>query len=402
MKLKYTYYTLALCITGFLFLTAFYSNDDSKPGERNDRIIKFSHSLHTDLVTCAECHSKVVQSTSLKDRLMPDHDNCGDCHDVDDSDNCNTCHINDRYEPLVQKSPDLIFNHSFHIRQQNMDCQSCHKGFTEVNYGFQAVQPHPIMEDCYNCHADTKIAVNTCESCHISTADLLPQDHKNVAFMKTHKFSALNIDSNCIMCHDSNNNSCIECHLANNIITAENVPADFYQPYAPNNFIDGARMQKINRVHELNYRYTHGIDARSKRFDCQSCHQTETFCAACHQSEGRDFALGGIMPASHLKNDFIYGRVGPSGEHAILARRDIESCASCHDTNGADPTCIRCHQDPDGIRGTDPKTHSNNFMRSVRGDWHDTQGSVCYNCHTGSLSNAAGFGFCGYCHGSNN
>ena len=182
------------------------------------------------------------------------------------------------------------------------------------------------------------------------------------------------------------------------------LPDNFYQPYAPNNFVDGARMQKLNRVHDLNYRYFHGIDARSKRFDCQSCHQIETFCAECHQAEEGDFNMSGTVPASHLKSGFFtYGVGTGGGEHATLARRDIESCIACHDVQGADPTCITCHQDADGIKGTNSKTHPSGFMNNEEGDWHSSQGSVCYNCHTSaSPLSQAGTGFCGYCHGAIN
>ena len=89
------------------------------------------------------------------------------------------------------------------------------------------------------------------------------------------------------------------------------------------------------------------------------------------------------------------------GDHARLARRDIERCAACHDVQGADPNCILCHTDPDGIEGTNPKTHAINFMNDSNGDWHDDPGSVCYNCHTDPNAYPGGnpnIGFCAYCH----
>ena len=59
------------------------------------------------------------------------------------------------------------------------------------------------------------------------------------------------------------------------------------------------------------------------------------------------------------------------GDHATLAKRDTERCMACHDVNGADPTCITCHFDADGIKGTNPKTHPASFMRNDHGDWHN-------------------------------
>jgi hypothetical protein len=401
MKLSLLYFTILLTAAGFLFFSAFQFNKIEEEQTSNENLIKFSHSLHKDLADCQTCHSAVVSSTSLKDRLFPNHDNCADCHAVDDENECKTCHYDELYEPLIQKETELFFNHSFHLSEQALVCESCHKGIGEVDYAEDAFQPNPIMEDCYSCHKDIAVASNACETCHVSTTPLIPQTHKNVSFLQTHKFSASAFDANCIMCHDNNNNSCQECHIATNVITETNVPDNFYQPYAPNLLSDGAKKQQITRVHELNYRFTHGIDLKGKTSECQSCHEVETFCASCHQSEESDFALGGILPASHLKSGFFTLGVGSGGgDHAILAKRDIERCTSCHDIQGADPTCITCHLDSDGIKGTNPKTHAIGFMSDMKGDWHDSEGSICYNCHNGSPSTPSGIGFCGYCHGA--
>ncbi len=401
MKLTYIYFTASTAAIAFLFLAAFNVNENVTEKEGNNLIIKFSHSLHTDLIDCQTCHSAVIASTSLKDKLFPNHDNCIDCHAVDDENECKTCHFEDKYETLMQKEPDLYFNHKFHIEDKELKCESCHKGISEVDYAMFALQPNPIMENCYDCHNNIIVASNACESCHISSVRLIPQTHKSVSFMKTHKFDARAFDANCIMCHDNISNSCEECHEATNIITELNLPNDFYQPYSPLQFSDGSKKQQIARVHEFNYRFTHSIDSKGKTSECQSCHEVETFCGSCHQAEGGDFALGGIVPASHLKNGFFTIGIGSGGgDHAVLAKRDIERCVSCHDVQGADPTCITCHLDSDGIKETNPKTHESNFMRDIYGDWHSSQGSTCYNCHTSqSPISPAGMGFCGYCHG---
>ena len=397
MKIKYVYFFLLPAALLFLTLSAFLSSPGGGDGKRNDKIIKFSHSVHAELTECGSCHSKVPGSTSLKDRLLPDHENCRECHDVEDSDGCNTCHFDENYEALVQSTSSLIFSHKEHVEKRNLECTSCHKGLKDVDYSFKAVQPSPVMADCYSCHNDRSVSSNACESCHISTADLIPTDHRSISFKRSHKFAAREFNADCVMCHDVNNNSCETCHSANNIST------EISQPYAPNNFVDDPRAQKITRAHELNYRFFHGIDARSKNSECQSCHDTEIFCATCHQADNADFAMSGIVPASHLKQGtFVTFGIGSGGgEHAVLARRDIENCISCHDVQGNDPVCLQCHTDPDGIKGTNNKTHPTGFMRDEEGDWHNSQGSVCYNCHTNaSPFGTAGQGFCGYCHGN--
>lgn len=401
LEYKYLYLTIIPVILGILLFSAFSSKtvgDNEEKG--NEKIIKFSHSFHKDLAECTVCHSNVMTSKSSKDRLMPNHDNCKDCHDVENTDQCSTCHYDD-FEPLIQHSSEIIFDHSYHLGTENMKCEQCHKGISEVDYAMNALQPYPDMATCYSCHNDRAVATNACEACHTSTANLKPVSHRSAQFIKTHKFASKQIDSNCIMCHDSNNNSCENCHVATTGITEGNTADNFYTPYAPNNSIDGAKQQKINKVHELNYRFSHGIDARSKRMDCQSCHELETFCGSCHQSKNGDFSMGGIIPTSHFKTNFAnFAGSSALNEHGLLARRDIESCASCHDTQGADPVCLQCHQDFDGIRGNGIKTHTTGFMRGEKGDWHDTNSSVCFNCHSGTPGSAAGVGFCGYCHGA--
>ncbi|MGE5399087.1 MAG: cytochrome c3 family protein [Ignavibacteriales bacterium] len=405
MKPKYFYLILLFAVTGFLALNAFISDnnvDGNGKGTGNEKIIKFSHKVHAEVTDCQSCHSKAAQSKSLKEDLYPAHPDCAACHDVEDTNNCKMCHYEDNFQPLNYKKPELMFNHSFHISDQKLECKSCHMGIDQVDYGYQAVpQPYPPMSMCNTCHNNSKeIATNECEACHVSTANLRPVSHQTNNFRKTHKFDAVKNDANCAMCHD--NTSCQECHVATNMLTEKNTSTNFYAPYTPTNFAsDGPMKQKITRIHDLNYVYTHGIDLKGGTTECQTCHQVETFCVECHtNSNGHDYAITGIMPASHRVPNFVIPATGSGGgEHGRDAKRDIESCASCHDTQGGDPACIRCHIDNDGVQGTNPKTHQANYMHDTKGDWHDTQASLCYNCHiTATPNSPKGVGFCGYCH----
>jgi c(7)-type cytochrome triheme protein len=406
MKFKFPFLLLILLSASAFVNSAFSANDSTGIKYRNKGIIKFSHKFHLDGITdCQTCHTEAVKSTSLSKSVMPTMDDCAQCHDVNDDKNCTTCHYDENYQELTPKKVNLRFNHSFHINKQKLQCETCHKSFNTVDYSWELKNPDPIMDDCYSCHNNsnsTNLAIDNCQSCHISTADLKPQSHKSSNFISTHKFAAKKVNANCVMCHDNNNNSCEDCHIATNTITEANTPNDFFQPYAPGTAIKGPKEQKLTRVHDLNYIQTHGIDLKGKTAECQSCHQVETFCVKCHQSDNADFSMNGVVPFSHTKTDFVLIGVGTGGgEHAALAKRDIESCASCHDVQGGDPVCIKCHIDSDGIRGTDPNTHSANFMRDDHGDWHNNPGSICFNCHTSaSPSSPPGVGFCGYCHGS--
>ncbi len=397
MKSLKFYYSFILSLALYFMLVAFTRATSEEEPVANNKVIKFSHKDHVENVTCGECHSSVPQSVSLQDPLLPKKENCSECHDVEDDNNCETCHYDDNYEALVQKKSRLIFNHKFHLEENN-DCEKCHSGLQDVNYAFESDSASPAMNICYECHNNNSVAANNCESCHISTVNLLPQDHKTATFFENHKFKATG-NNDCQMCHDEN--FCETCHASTTGMTETNTKDDFYSPFAPHDFVDNAKQQQISRVHDLNYRFTHGIEAKGKTSECITCHQTETFCAECHNVSGGDFALEGFLPSSHKASNFTTFGVGSGGgEHARLAKRDIESCAACHDTQGADPNCILCHTDADGIKGTNPKTHERGFLKNVKGDWHDDKGAICFDCHTdpAALAGQENNGFCGYCH----
>ena len=85
MRLKNIYILLAAVSIIFL---AFFSKEPDDENRTNKDVINFSHSLHSDMAECSDCHTAVLESTSLNDRLLPDHENCSDCHEVDDDEEC--------------------------------------------------------------------------------------------------------------------------------------------------------------------------------------------------------------------------------------------------------------------------------------------------------------------------
>ena len=65
------FYITIFTISTALLLFAAFLNQQSDPVKSNKDLIKFSHSLHNELVECADCHSAVAESISLNDRLLP-------------------------------------------------------------------------------------------------------------------------------------------------------------------------------------------------------------------------------------------------------------------------------------------------------------------------------------------
>ncbi len=405
MRIRYIYTGIIAAVILIIAFSASTVMQEQTDIKENKNLIKFSHKKHLEMVTddCTDCHSAVPESSLITDELLPVMDNCADCHETEDDEECSTCHYEDVYEPLVPKVSPVIFNHKFHISEQKLECRTCHQGLEKVDYGFESETIFPAMNICADCHSAEKTATIACEACHISTVDLYPQSHKVADFETSHKFLAQDSDANCNVCHETES-FCEDCHVVTVRIDETNKSGDFYIPYSPHNFKDGVAQQVITRRHELNYRYTHGIDAIGKTSECQTCHQKETFCTECHTSENEDFLIEGNMPKTHLAPNFTTLGVGSGGgEHAVLAQRDIETCAACHDVEMGDPVCITCHVDNDGIRGTNPKTHPDGFMSTVNGDWHNDDGSVCFACHVtaSATTGTAGINFCGYCHDNN-
>jgi len=313
--------------------------------------INFSHKLHVgeNEVECENCHASIATSESSADRNMPSMEDCGNCHDVDDDEQCGTCHKNaDDPGGIVVPEREQIFNHKKHV-EMDIACDHCHKGIESAEGPNPAVLPE--MKICLECH-DGQKAPAACETCHsrVTLADIHPNDWQH-----QHGDRASSDRQWCMGCH-KDNDFCISCHRGDNL---------------------------TGDIHDLNYVYTHGLDAKSKAADCGKCHENKAFCVACHESGNR-------MPLRH--STLSWGV-----EHGRYAREDVENCASCHEAD--DPTCARvgCHNDFDGIKGTDTPIHNPDAGQfDLPGPWHDDDGYYCYQCHV--KTGTPGVGFCGYCH----
>lgn len=322
---------------------------------------------------------------------------------------------------LTVPPSDIIFSHSLHVTDMEMDCATCH---VEIESSTSSDDRNfPTMDECSACHdvesedncgmchrnpeepeasphPDRDILFNhevhledglSCEKCH---DDIAKAEESSDAYMPDKPL--------CMSCHDGKTASedCAICH-GDRISLADIHPAEWPHQHGEfvvaqeswcatchqtTNFcIDCHRGDNLTgNIHDLNYIFTHGLDVENKRHDCAVCHDKATFCTDCHNSASR-------MPLNH-------SRAGWTTGHGVIAQRDIENCAACHDN--ADPTCARagCHSDYDGLRGTNPPIHRlSGGQLDGHGPWHDDDRYYCFQCHTNTR--VAGRGFCGYCHG---
>ncbi len=318
----------------------------SKPPQEAKDIIKFSHKFHQQEIemTCVDCHAKSEISAAAGDNLLPDKEVCAGCHDVEDEENCQLCHYEDEetWQALPPYESDILFGHKFHVTEQNLECAACHKNLDEVDYA--NAESYPEMADCSSCHNNEQATLE-CISCHTNTLNLRPVDH-TADFLMTHRRTARIDQEDCAVCHSESD--CAQCHEGATLFsTTTGSQLDLQTPFAPNAGT-GTKGLIITRVHDLNYRLTHGLQAVGRTQECATCHETQDFCQTCHEAEGVDVAG---KPLWHSGPDWVgLPGVGGGGRHAELARRDIENCTACHSTAGDDPTCFLCHTTSGGIR----------------------------------------------------
>jgi hypothetical protein len=400
MKIRPRYFGIFLLAVGALGVGRFVKSDTAASGNEEARFLKFSHQKHvTDVgIDCETCHQAIVGNEKLDSKLIPDHSACQSCHEDELSNKCTLCHYSDSPEK-VERTPvrDVMINHKNHVSERKIKCLTCHVGVDTAQLASDLGGPK--MNSCVTCH-NGQTAVNQCENCHKNLATLYPESHKQEDFKKYHKkYARLNeMEDRCESCHSDN--FCAQCHDGTNLTKlSSGSMIGMISPRTMGN--DQPKALAGQMVHDLNYLYTHSVDAKARTNECQTCHDRRTFCNDCHENGSQ--GLGGTLPASHKIPGFTlrggYGSGG--GRHADLARKNIEQCASCHDVEGAEPTCVFCHSDNDGIKHTDPKTHVAGFMNSIHGDWHSNPGATCYVCHTdpnARPNGVKGRGFCGYCH----
>ena len=402
LSVRHLYSLFTIGVVGVLGFTMMSTSRETSEPQELTQSIKFSHRFHVKEagVACADCHTEATKSKLSSDNLLSKHDNCQSCHEEQLSSKCTYCHTSDdqsTYTATELPKRNLLFSHEFHIGEQKVECETCHKGVDQAEIGVSIQLPD--MATCYTCHNDVK-ASNACETCHTDLTALRPKEHNRTNFVREHKFTARLSTATCASCHTQE--SCIDCHNGTDLVKVDVPGRDLASPRAPRlTAIDRGQTMRLEKVHDLNFRFTHGIAAAGKTSNCQTCHNQQTFCATCHAAGGNVNQLK-FKPATHMQAGFVTIGVGSGGGmHATFAKRDIESCASCHDTEGADPVCITCHMDPDGIKGNDPKSHARGFMMGENGSWHSDPGSPCYTCHTDAnarIDGARGRGFCGYCH----
>jgi hypothetical protein len=195
-------------------------------------------------------------------------------------------------------------------------------------------------------HAEYKeMAIRECNSCHKSEGIALNHD---TDFTRGHRVLASKSGNNCSQCHEQK--WCLDCHQgggSGDDLTKENSKRD-YKP----------------KSHRSDFIAIHPIKAQANPQQCYRCHDAVAFCNSCHSRFPKSLH-GGI--SSHMMN----GSQGSVSAHATEARRNLQSCQTCHPEGDV---CTTCHHG-----GTNNSPHPRGFKAgNIK---NKTNAKMCLKCH---------------------
>ena len=183
----------------------------------------------------------------------------------------------------------LLLMSALYVQQALAEKQS-HKEYAEMK-----------LSECRDCHRAEGIAPNHDED-----------------WTRSHRQLASKAGSNCAQCH--NQSFCLDCHQGGGI-SADLSTDTFGRDYVP-------------KSHRSDFVNLHPIKALDNPQTCYRCHD-QKYCTACHDR----FPKGSFRIKSHLPSGsgqtFMW-----SSEHASEARRNLQSCQTCHPDGDV---CLRCH-----------------------------------------------------------
>lgn len=334
--------------------------------------IAFDHALHLEDMECGDCHA-AAESRTVADRMIPGHETCESCHDVESTtgeETCQKCHPGfdatamARPRPVVIPTANLKFDHRVHV-EKGVACSTCHASVERVQIADRRNLPR--METCLDCHHAGGQAAGACSTCHLTGPDgklatrmpdgtpLVPEVgnpfgvHHGPAYYRRHDHDALAARQICAECHTER--ECLACHDA---------------------------AVKSLRVHPNDWITLHPVPAKHGALECQSCHNYQSFCVTCHERVGIGPQSDAALRATNLSVHPPGWAEEPPGpnHHGIWASRDIRSCTSCHREEG----CIQCHatQARGGVRGANP--HPPGF-RAKACSMYASNARMCLKCH---------------------
>jgi len=287
-------------------------------------------------VDCLTCHEGIFDQTELgQPGAFPKEKVCLQCHKKEkDAGNCGMCHLRaDKPATFVTKPEKTSFE-----------------------------KPVPPMSTCLGCHENPQhqqqFDNGQCFTCHVDLTHypLRPESflsHKG-NFTRMHPQIARSTSAACEVCHQQT--FCADCHAAR----TRPFKAETLYPDRPDR----------NWIHWGDFITRHSIEARANPAACQKCHPV-SFCNDCHRQQR-------LTPdSSNPLNPHPAGWLTPGSPsfHGTEARKDIVSCAACHD-QGAASNCVTCHR----VGGPGGNPHPSSFLSKHSASEINSK-PMCLSCH---------------------
>ena len=320
--------------------------------------IKAPHSVHARAkIDCLVCHESIYDATNLKGDFLPKEQKCLECHeDNKKRGECGYCHTDVTRPTSYRREPSTLkLAHAKHIELTKEDCSRCHKTLSDRN------QPavSPTMDSCLDCHPHRQqYDQGSCATCH---KDLKRYPQKPITmfshqgnFVTGHARPARSSPESCATCHEQT--FCADCHSRTVL-----GPIELKFPERVDSDL----------IHRGDFLVRHSIESRADPASCLRCHGT-SFCENCHKQQG----VSGR--SDNPRNPHAPGFTIPNSPqfHGLAARRNISSCASCHD-QGPRSNCVNCHK----VGGLGGNPHPPEWTER-----HDRQeilrNGMCRYCHT--------------------
>jgi len=187
--------------------------------------------------------------------------------------------------------------------------------------------------------------IKECNTCHKSEG--IAPNH-GADFNREHRVLAGKASNNCSQCHEQK--WCLDCHQGGG--TGDNLAKEnFGRDYKP-------------KSHRSDFISIHPLKAQDNQQQCYRCHDAKAFCNSCHSR----FPSGSLRIKSHLRSGSSQTFMWNS-EHASEARRNLQSCQTCHADGDV---CLRCHS---ATTGAKINPHPRGFKTGNRNN------KTCRVCH---------------------
>lgn len=326
---------------------------------------RFPHELHLvrlecggpgapECLTCASCHRSAREASSPLGRepsAVPPPESCSGCHPSDAGAKLAASARAAVTPPPVAHA--IRFSHEAHLAMPAIrgQCMPCHSGAVEPSSTL-----FPPMARCFDCHEHAEQFERTeCGPCHDASdvRRLLPTSFlaHDAAWLRHHGAEAAQSEALCASCHAQK--ECDDCHDL-----SQSLPRELRRP-------DDLDRE---RVHPPDFLSRHSLEASSQPARCATCHAPAS-CDGCHVEHGvSGQSAAGFNP--HPPG-WVGGNPGSRDFHGRAARRDLLSCAGCHD-QGPATNCIRCHS----VGGYGGNPHPRGWQ-STRSE----ASSMCRYCH---------------------